>query len=305
MFISSETIHIVQVVAKYRNISLAAEELNKVTSALSYTIRKLEDTIGTPLFDRTNRQLTLTPAGEYFIHYSKTILQDMKSLTRNTYLASSNTMSEFFVAVNNLVPEMAILEFVEQFEKQFPFTQLNLTTEVYNGCWDAFYSRKIDCVIGAPHFVPYSDGIISAEIGEMDWDFVVGKHHPLAERKTPLNYELLRQYSAICIKDTSTNFIPRQAWLLEGQKPVFVPNYTIAKQLIERHAGIGYLPHHFCKNELTTGRLIKKEMIEHKHPTKLFWAYYKIEKNEVNQWCERYFSSAKNKQLWSGKTFIQ
>lgn len=50
-------------VARQGSFSAAAERLNKTPAAISYRIRALEDNMGTPLFERTTRSVTLTPAG--------------------------------------------------------------------------------------------------------------------------------------------------------------------------------------------------------------------------------------------------
>jgi DNA-binding transcriptional LysR family regulator len=69
---------------------------------------------------------------------------------------------ELTIAVNNIIPTAVLVEFIRDFEQQFSSTTLTLNLEVYNGCWDALYGRRADLVIGAPHAVPGSEGIISA-----------------------------------------------------------------------------------------------------------------------------------------------
>lgn len=298
MYLSNETIRVIQTVAKYRNITLAAEQLNRVASAISYTVRQLEETLGVKLFDRKGRQLTLTPAGKYFITYSKAVLSDIETLKRNTRLAADIAEPELHIAVNNIIPSSLLVQFVEAFETTFPFTQLTLSIEVYNGCWDALYNHRVDLVIGAPHAVPYTDGIQSIEFGELSWDFVISADHPLSEIKKPLRNEQLRKYAAICIADTSITFTPQQAWLLEGQKPIFVPDYSIAMELIKRGVGIGYLPHHLCKEELQSGRLISKKMQEAKHSTKLFIAYQAGNLLQARQWCVDYLLQSERQKEW-------
>ena len=44
MFISDETIRIIHLVARHQNITTAAEQLNKVPSTISYTLKKAEET---------------------------------------------------------------------------------------------------------------------------------------------------------------------------------------------------------------------------------------------------------------------
>jgi DNA-binding transcriptional LysR family regulator len=49
--------------ARHLSFTLAAQELSLTQSAISREIRKLEEQLGQPLFDRINRGLRLTPAG--------------------------------------------------------------------------------------------------------------------------------------------------------------------------------------------------------------------------------------------------
>jgi DNA-binding transcriptional LysR family regulator len=53
----------VEAVARHRHFTRAAEELHIAQSALSHQIRKLEQELGTPLFDRTSRRVAPTEAG--------------------------------------------------------------------------------------------------------------------------------------------------------------------------------------------------------------------------------------------------
>ncbi len=80
MFISSETIRIVRLVARYQSITAAAVQIHKVPSAISYTVKKkLEEQLGVDLFIRKGSYIELTPAGEYFVGHSKSVLDDLEA----------------------------------------------------------------------------------------------------------------------------------------------------------------------------------------------------------------------------------
>jgi DNA-binding transcriptional LysR family regulator len=57
-------------VAAELNSSRAAQRIHVVQSALSTSVSKLEKELGVELFDRSERQITLTAAGEVSIAYA-------------------------------------------------------------------------------------------------------------------------------------------------------------------------------------------------------------------------------------------
>ncbi|MFC3282132.1 LysR family transcriptional regulator [Litchfieldella rifensis] len=63
-------------VAHSRSLAEASERIHLSQPALSIAIRKLEDTVGGPLFARTTRQLSLTPEGEAFLPVAIRLLHD-------------------------------------------------------------------------------------------------------------------------------------------------------------------------------------------------------------------------------------
>src|ERR1700674_337702 len=61
-------------VAREHRFSRAAEKLHRPQSAVSQTIRKLEDELGEALFDRSSREGVLTDAGQVLYEYAERLL---------------------------------------------------------------------------------------------------------------------------------------------------------------------------------------------------------------------------------------
>jgi DNA-binding transcriptional LysR family regulator len=61
-------------VADERHFGRAAEGLFVGQPAISQGVRRLERTVGVDLFDRTGRQIRLTPAGERFLPHARAVL---------------------------------------------------------------------------------------------------------------------------------------------------------------------------------------------------------------------------------------
>ncbi len=63
------------VVARLGNMTRAAARLNVAQSAVSIQIRQLEESLGTPLFERDRKSLVLTEAGRLAMEYADTIFR--------------------------------------------------------------------------------------------------------------------------------------------------------------------------------------------------------------------------------------
>jgi LysR family transcriptional activator of glutamate synthase operon len=67
----------VEAVARHRHFTRAAEELRVAQSALSHQIRRLEQELGTPLFERTSRRVSPTEAGQAIAARARRILAEV------------------------------------------------------------------------------------------------------------------------------------------------------------------------------------------------------------------------------------
>jgi DNA-binding transcriptional LysR family regulator len=67
----------VEAIARHRHFTRAAEELHIAQSALSHQVRRLEQELGTPLFERTSRRVTPTEAGEVIAIRARRVLAEL------------------------------------------------------------------------------------------------------------------------------------------------------------------------------------------------------------------------------------
>ena len=72
---TSKELLYVKTVADEKNISRAAKKLFMAQPSLSQSIQRIEESVGTPLFNRTSSGLTLTFAGERYYHMATQVLK--------------------------------------------------------------------------------------------------------------------------------------------------------------------------------------------------------------------------------------
>ena len=79
-------------VAQTLNFTRAAERIHLAQSSVTEQIQALESDLGVPLFDRSNRRLTLTPAGERLVGYAAEMLR-LAGQARSAVADAAGTVS--------------------------------------------------------------------------------------------------------------------------------------------------------------------------------------------------------------------
>lgn len=113
---------------EYGNFRLAAESICLSQSALSRRIEKLEAALGTKLFDRTTRRVTLTLYGQTFADRCGQLLVDVESMLSDIDKASEERTGLITVAT---VPSAACYfmpDVIRRFQSRYPACALNLST---------------------------------------------------------------------------------------------------------------------------------------------------------------------------------
>lgn len=67
-------VDIFRVVASEGSVTRAAKRLGRVASNVTTRIQQLETNLGTPLFNRDGKRMTLTREGEIFLTYAQRLL---------------------------------------------------------------------------------------------------------------------------------------------------------------------------------------------------------------------------------------
>jgi DNA-binding transcriptional LysR family regulator len=139
-------------VARTGGITRAADELNTVQSNITHRVKALEAEIGTPLFERHSRGMTLTGAGRRLLPYA----QRMAALSHEAVLAARDDGEpKGPLAIGSMETTAAVRlpSLLAEFHRRFPAVRLtlrtaptaDLVTAVLDGTLDgAFVAGPID-----------------------------------------------------------------------------------------------------------------------------------------------------------------
>ena len=102
-------------IARSGSFAAAAREIGKVPSALTYSVRQLEEALDVLLFDRSSRQARLTAAGEELLAEGRRLLAQMDAVANRVRRVASGWETQLTVAVDGVISRVTVFELCEAF----------------------------------------------------------------------------------------------------------------------------------------------------------------------------------------------
>ncbi|HEY0268743.1 MAG TPA: LysR family transcriptional regulator [Methyloradius sp.] len=262
--LSLEALEVLDAIDRKGSFAAAAESLYRVPSAITYTVRQLEEDLGVILFDRSGHRAKLTDAGNELLREGRFLLRAADELQARVKRVATGIETDISIAVTDLFRVEAFYPTLEKFYQQGFGTRIKLIREVFGGAWDALTTGRADIAIGAPDDGPSGGGYSTSLIGHLDFSFAVAKNHPLASLPEPLTNQQIMQFRAVSAADSSRNLPPRTSGILSGQDVLTLMD-TESKLLAQIYGlGVGYLPKALAEKHAATGELIIKKVAEPK-----------------------------------------
>lgn len=307
MSLTLDALDTVDTIARKGSFAAAAAELGKVPSALTYTVRKLEDELDVLLFDRRGPRAALTAAGRELLDEGRRLLRAADDLERRIRRVASGWEPELRIAVDGLVDFGALRPLIEDFYRLQAPTRLRFSYEVLDGAWEALLEGRAELAIGAPHDAP-SPALASTRfslrpMGTLPFVFCVAPHHPLAAAPEPLSAEVLLEHRAVAVGGTSRLAPSRSTGLLSGQQTLTVATleHKIAMQIAG--LGTGWLPEPFARPHLACGRLVARTCAQPRPPSMLHYGWRRADAgNALRWWLQRLDTPRLRERLLDGPT---
>ncbi len=288
MSLTLDAIAVLDTIARRGSFAAAAAELGKVPSALSYTVRRLEEDLDVLLFDRRGKRARLTAAGQELLEQGRVLLQAADELACRVREVASGWEVELRVASNAIVSFDRIRPLIEDFDRLGSPTRLRFSYEVLDGGWDALLSGRADLALGVPSETPpaaFASGLYSVQpLGELRFVYCVAPHHPLAAAPEPLQSEAMAQHRAIVVASTAHALPPRSAGLLSGQDTLTVA--TVEQKVALQIAGLGcgWIPETFARPHIAAGRLVEKRTAQARAVDQLQYAWRRARRGKALAW---------------------
>lgn len=207
-----ERIHltIIQTVDKEGSLTAAAKQLCLTQSALSHTVRKLEQSMGTAVWRREGRRLRLTQAGEYLLATANRLLPQLdfaEDTLRQFALGERGTLR---IGMECHPCYQWLLKVVSPFLADWPDVDVDVKQKFQFGGMGALFNYDIDLLVTPDPL--YKTGLHFEAVFDYEQVLVLPKNHALADKNfvspVELRDEVLLTYPvAVDRLDIYTQFL--------------------------------------------------------------------------------------------------
>ena len=130
-----------------RSFSRAAAQCHVSQPSLSQQILKLEDELGTRLFDRLGRTIRLTSSGETFLPRARAVLRELEAARGDVDVQKDSVSGTVSIGVIPTVAPYLLPPHLSRFTKQYPNAQLSIVEEITPILLERLRAATIDVAV--------------------------------------------------------------------------------------------------------------------------------------------------------------
>lgn len=242
-------------VAEAGSFRAAALKLDRVQSAVSHAIARLEDTLGVSLFDRSGHRPLLTAEGKALLVHVRDVLLRVDAMRARARGLSSGVELELALTVDVLFPPLLVGTALAEVSAAYPSVAIRLSAEALGGPITALLEKRsqLAIIVGES----FRDPRIAMEaLTSINMIAVVAASHPLARASGPLDTAALADHLQIVQFDRSPLTAERDIGVI-SPRTCRVGGQDIKQAMILAGLGWGRLPGWLAADDLEKGRLVR------------------------------------------------
>lgn len=248
-------------VAKYGSLSKAATELYISQPAASQSVRRLEQLLDTPLFNRLNHGMELSAQG------GKIIFDDVEQAVKLLYgveekLAAlkQNATGTIRIGASETIFQYILSEKIVRYNELYPQVKIELISDISPKI--IALMKKNECDIGFLNLPIANDDdiVIEKSIAFLNDIFIAGNRFAELKDKE-LSVKDLQKYPLLLMEEHT---VSREAINHYGishgvrfKPAVEVNSWGFMKHLVMNGMGIGCIPREYSMNKLSNGSLFE------------------------------------------------
>lgn len=177
-----------------KNFKTAAQALSVTEGAVSQQIKDLESRLEKVLFERSNRQVALTPDGSILFSIISPIIERIDSIANEFKEKTGTIVGKVKIASFEDILLYIFPKYLEKFKTQHPGCELRLFNVPGKQIRSLVLNGEVDFGVGSVEDLPV--GIEGKELWRFERYFIAPLRHPLSRKKS-LTVEEIAQYPLV------------------------------------------------------------------------------------------------------------
>lgn len=169
-------------VARHKSFTRAAVELGLTQSAVSRSVRELEEEIDQRLFDRTTRQVELTDAGQHLSQRICHLIDEVEQTLRDSQVAARPTQGTVQIATDPVLSSMSVPAWLAGCRQAWPAISIQLRDRPQESVLQSVRSGEVDFGLATDPVA--GDDLYCEPLCVDTYHAVLPARHPLATRDT-------------------------------------------------------------------------------------------------------------------------
>lgn len=244
-------------VVRAGSFSSAANQLYMTQPAISQHIQDLENNLGTSLFIRGRRGVTMTSAGETLFEYTQRILQLVAEAENQVTNVENLSSGQINIGATPGVSTYLLPGWLHGFREKYPQLNIALQTGVTSQNIAGVMEHKIDLAFVEGELDKINrKGLGYLALRPVAMMLVVGQEHEWAKRKSVQLNELDGQAFITRQPNSRTRVWIDSVLAQHGVKPKIVAEYDnqeAIKQSVMSNMAVTILPDYAVQRELNAG----------------------------------------------------
>ncbi|WP_417532634.1 LysR family transcriptional regulator [Marinobacterium stanieri] len=233
-------------VARSGSFTRAAEHLHLTQSALTATIKQLEQDAGLTLFDRTTRRVVLSAEGEHFMPVAERLVSDFNAALDDLRARAELQQGKVSMAGSPSVVTRLMPGALVEFRRQYPSIQVDIRDESAGSLEQRVLNNEVDFAIAGNH--SQQPELSYSPLLRDRYGLVLPADHPLARMRL-LSWQQLPDDDLLLLSEDTGIRAQLRRFSQSGHIPVQLDQVQIEVSnpagmaaLISKGLGVSLLP---------------------------------------------------------------
>lgn len=244
-------------VAKYKNITKAAQVLLNNQPNITRTIKILENELGCVLFTRNNKGMALTPEGERLFIHVESALKNIEDGEKEIIESKNLENGSIYIATSEVALHCVLLPIIKKFHKIYPKIKLRISNLSTPQAIEEIKNGTAEIALVTTPTIP-NDEICEQKIYSFNEIAICGNDFNIKDES--ISFKELLTYPIISLSQKTKSYELYSSFFLK-QSLVYQPEIYVATAnqivpFVKANLGIGFIAKEFIE-EIDNVKIIK------------------------------------------------